>query len=199
MTLFNKIKWILGILMIFVLIIATNLIDRNNYLRVKDSVVTIYEDRLVAKDMIYELLKTVHLKEIATIKSDSAFYAKNNTKTNIEFNLVLERFKDTRLTREEEKVLTQLTEDFEALQSNETAFQTTNYQENEKLLETISQIKEKLHELGKIQVTEGSRQMSISQRAMDSVELFTRIEIYILIALAIIIQIIVIYKPKEEE
>ena len=54
MTFFNKIKWTLGILMVFVLIVTTNLIDRNNFVRVKDSVVSIYEDRLVAKNLILE-------------------------------------------------------------------------------------------------------------------------------------------------
>jgi hypothetical protein len=47
MTVFNRLKWILGILMVFVVILATNLLDRNNFLRVRDSVVAIYEDRLV--------------------------------------------------------------------------------------------------------------------------------------------------------
>ncbi|PKP42222.1 MAG: chemotaxis protein, partial [Bacteroidetes bacterium HGW-Bacteroidetes-12] len=44
----------------------------------------------------------------------------------------------------------------------------------------------------------GSRQMSISKRALDTVELFTQIEIYVLVFLAIVIQIIVMYKPKEK-
>ena len=60
---YNKLKWILGILMVFVLIIATNLIDKNNFVRVRDSVVTIYEDRLVANDLIFEMLKSVQEKE----------------------------------------------------------------------------------------------------------------------------------------
>lgn len=38
--------------------------------------------------------------------------------------------------------------------------------------------------------------MSISKQALDTVELFTQIEIYILVLLAIIIQIIVMYNPK---
>lgn len=40
--------------------------------------------------------------------------------------------------------------------------------------------------------------MSISKKAIDSVELFTQIEIYLLIFLAIVIQIIVMYNPKKE-
>jgi len=40
--------------------------------------------------------------------------------------------------------------------------------------------------------------MSITKRALDSVELFTQIEIFILVFLAIVIQIIVMYNPKEK-
>ena len=62
MNFFNKIKWILGILIVFVLIITTNLIDRNNFVRVRDSVVTIYEDRLIVKGIIYDISKTIQEK-----------------------------------------------------------------------------------------------------------------------------------------
>lgn len=73
MTFFNKIKWVLSILMVFVLIVTTNLIDRNNFIRVKDSVVTIYEDRLIAKDLIFEMSKAVQEKEVAVAASDTTF------------------------------------------------------------------------------------------------------------------------------
>src|SRR5690606_29299306 len=74
MAFYNKIKWILGILMVFVLIITTNLIDRNNFIRVRDSVVTIYEDRLIANDLIFEISKLVQEKEMAVAMSDSVFF-----------------------------------------------------------------------------------------------------------------------------
>jgi hypothetical protein len=73
MTFYNKIKWVLGILMVFVLIVATNLIDRSNFIQVRDSVVTIYEDRLIANDLIFEISKLVQEKEIAVALSDSIF------------------------------------------------------------------------------------------------------------------------------
>lgn len=82
MTFLNKIKWILGILLVFVLIVTTNLIDRNNFVRVRDSVVTIYEDRLIAKELIYEMSKLVNTKEIALIAKDSSFFNKKNQTLN---------------------------------------------------------------------------------------------------------------------
>mgnify|MGYP006207280059 CR=1 FL=1 len=67
MNFYDKIKWVLGILMVFVLIITTNLLDRNNFVRVKDSVVSIYEDRLIANDLIFEISNSIKQKEIAIV------------------------------------------------------------------------------------------------------------------------------------
>jgi hypothetical protein len=46
----NKIKWSVGLLLVIVLIVSTNFIDQNNFQRIQDSVTSIYEDRLIAKD-----------------------------------------------------------------------------------------------------------------------------------------------------
>ncbi len=62
----------------------------------------------------------------------------------------------------------------------------------------LQSLKSNLNDLSKIQLSEGSRQMSISKKAIDTVELFTQIEIYVLVFLAIVIQIIVMYNPKNK-
>ena len=79
MTLFEKVKWVLGILLIFVVVLTTNLVDRGNFNRIKNSVVTIYEDRIVANDLIFEISTLVHEKELAFRTSDSDFFNKLGT------------------------------------------------------------------------------------------------------------------------
>ena len=44
---FDKLKWLLIIGVVFALVLATNLIDRRNFRNINDSVVSIYQDRLV--------------------------------------------------------------------------------------------------------------------------------------------------------
>jgi hypothetical protein len=61
----------------------------------------------------------------------------------------------------------------------------------------ILEVKEGLYKLAKIQVREGRNQMLISRNAMKEVELFTSIEIYLMIFLAIAVQIIIMYRPSE--
>ena len=197
MTFYNKIKWILGILMIFVLIITTNLIDKNNFIRVRNSVVTIYEDRLIANDLIFEMFKTVHQKELAVTTSDSTFFHNQNLKVNDNLQFLVSRYEQTRLTSEEAKVFEDLKGNVQSLINSESRFTNSDYSDNSQIINDIEKLKNNLDELSKIQLDEGSRQMSISKRAVDTVELFTQIEIYILVFLAILIQIIVMYKPKE--
>ena len=86
----------------------------------------------------------------------------------------------------------------ETLSKSENTFVQSKFAQKSTLNSQISNVKENLYDLSEIQLNEGKKQMSISKKAIDSVELFTQLEIYVLIFLAIIIQIIVIYKPKED-
>lgn len=196
---YNKLKWILGILMVFVLIIATNLIDKNNFVQVRDSVVTIYEDRLVANDLIFEMLKSVQQKELAVSLSDSTFFDTKNATVNHDLETLVSRFEQTKLTSKEETVFQDLKGNVTLLLDSETKLLNSNYNDNSEVVNHIENLKTNLNDLSKIQLTEGRRQMSISKRALDTVELFTQIEIFILVFLAIVIQIIVMYNPKEKE
>ncbi|MDC6405515.1 MULTISPECIES: MCP four helix bundle domain-containing protein [Maribacter] len=197
MTILNKIKWVLGILMIFVLILATNLIDRNNFLRVKDSVITIYEDRLVVNDIIFEFSQYVHEKEIAMIEKDSTFYGGRNLEIDDKMQTLVRRYSETKLTKEEERIFNDFRENLEELESQEVAYVQNDMAEGSALGSKIDRVKENLHDLSKIQLSEGGRQMNISKKAVDSVDLFTRLEIYVLIFLAIIVQVIILYDPKK--
>lgn len=198
MTFFNKIKWILGILMVFVLIVTTNLIDRNNFIRVKDSVVSIYEDRLVAKNLILDISNSIHKKEIAVALTDSVFFENSNNGENKNIQNLISKFETTKLTKEESETFSDLKENLNQLNKTESEFVKSSYTSKDDMFKQISKIKKNLEDLSKIQLLEGSKQMSISKKAIDSVELFTQIEIYLLIFLAIVIQIIVMYNPKKE-
>ncbi len=197
MAFYDKVKWVLGILMVFVLIVATNLIDRNNFLRVKDSVVTIYEDRLVVNDLIFEMSKAIQEKELASIKSDSVFFLTENKKINKDLQNNILKYEETKLTAKEVKVFNNLKQNLKNVNDLELLLIKNKFDNNKGLEKAIIRVKENLYQLSKIQLNEGGRQMSISKKAIDTVELFTQLEIYILIFLAIVIQIIVIYKPKE--
>lgn len=195
MGIYDKLKWILGICMIFVLIITTNLIDKNNFVRVRDSVITIYEDRLKADELIFKMLEIVHSVELELIKSDS-LETKHIGLTKLQ--TLISKFEQTKLTSEEAKIFSDLKENTTSLQDIEVSLAVKNLAEKNNLHGLINEIKINLRDLSKIQLDEGSRQFSIINRAVETVELFTQIEIYILVFLGVLVQIIVMYNPKKK-
>lgn len=199
MTLYNKIKWVLGILMVLGLIALTNLIDRNNFVRVKDSIVTIYEDRIVANDLIFEMSESIHKKEVAMATTDSLYFMDKNHQANNKLEDLISRFEQTKLTKGESNIFKKFKNNFKELKKIEKIYIESNLVKNTSLNNKITDLKNNLSSLSKIQLDEGRRQMSISKKAIDTVELFTQIEIYILIFLAIIVQIVVMYNPKKDK
>jgi hypothetical protein len=196
MSFFNKIKWILGILMVFGIIAATNLIDKNSYLRMKKSVETIYEDRLLAKGYIFDIIVEVNEKEVAIARGDTAFFSTKNESISLKIQDLVDRFSQTKLTQKEETVLRDFVLHLEELEGFERAYQKNGYADNKEVVRQLELINQDLRILSDIQLKEGENQLNISKKAIEDVELFTKIEIYVLIALALIIQIIVMYYPS---
>ena len=198
MAFYNKIKWILGILIVFVLIMATNLIDRNNFLQVKQSVETLYEDRLVAYDILFEMTNIIHWKEVAIGNSTSNSFLRDNQKSNEQIKNLVARFEQTKLITNENYLFNNLKNNLDLLVKKESKMIQSNFVDKSPVQDQILIVKEDLYGLSKIQLEEGRNQLSISKKAIDMVELFTQIEIYVLILLAVIIQIIILYNPKKE-
>ena len=104
----KRLKWVAALLIVFLLIIATNLVDRQHFRRVKESVVTIYEDRLVVKDLIFELKLLVEQKRLALLTEDDSFFAEKSAEVNESIEDLIERFYATELTAEERDYLNAL-------------------------------------------------------------------------------------------
>ena len=189
MEIINKIKWALTLLLVFFSILATNLIDKNNFRKIKTSVVTIYEDRIVANDLIFEYLLLTHEKELALAASDQTFFSQRNPEVNQELNRVTEQYEATKLTKDEAISFGALREDLDQLMVMEESINISTPKEAYRLL--LSDIKKNLDKLAQNQLEEGRKQMTMSRNTFKEVESFTRIENYCLIALAILIPIII--------
>tara|TARA_R110002050_G_scaffold69210_2_gene149766 strand:+ start:21063 stop:21671 length:609 start_codon:yes stop_codon:yes gene_type:complete len=198
MAILNKLKWIFGIVLIFLIILATNLIDRDNFLRIKDSTASIYEDRLIAKSIIYDLSNHLHRKEIALITGDSSFFQNENSTLNSHISECVNQFSSTKLTQKEKITFDDLKLSLQNLEDQEKDLFQGNPQAKSKQLKQIDEIKTKLNTLANIQMEEGKRQVMISEKAMSSIELFTQMEIYVLLGLAILVQILIMYKPRTD-
>lgn len=194
MSVFSKIRWVASILLVFFIVLITNLIDKENFNKLNHSVTTIYEDRIVASDLLFELARLMRKKEVAIVSADKTFPENENTKLNQEVNKFIERYNQTKMTEKEKSVFNQLKDELAILirveQKNENS-------RREKALTSIEKINQHVYDLSKIQLQESRQQVYISNKAMNSIDLFTQFEIIFLIAMAILIQIIIFYKPKD--
>ncbi|WP_186755631.1 MCP four helix bundle domain-containing protein [Echinicola salinicaeni] len=194
MTIFNKIKWSASILLVFIIVLTTNLIDRDNFHSMSNSVKTIYEDRIVASDLLFEMSQLIHQKEMAIISSDSSFFTKQSSFVNEELDNYIQQYNMTKLTEKEAFLFEQLKEEIATLKQIEN---NSHQADHNQLLETIDRINQRLHDLSKIQLEESRRQVYISDKAQNTINFFTQGEIILLILLSILIQVIIFYKPKE--
>lgn len=195
MTLFNKLKWVLGIALIFLLILTTNLIDRQNFMIVRNSIETIYADRLVAQNIVYNLSRQIGLKEMTYNQVEGNGLAGDLNKINTKIENQIALFADTKLTPTEEIVFGRLKSSLQTLQQQESAL-LAGQKTVQDLVAPLDRIHEELDELSAIQIQEGKRELLESQKAIGSADLFTQLEIAILIVIAIAVQVIILYTPK---
>jgi hypothetical protein len=196
MTLLKKIKWTIGILMLFLLILATNLIDRSNFIKVKESISSIYEDRLVANDILFKMSGFLNEKKFAILSNDTPNMRSTLKQTIKLINSQVDKFEETTLTREEGTLLFQLKESRDGLISISEELVISS---NERIISLLDNMNESIFLLADIQLTEGDKQLEKAERAIEKIELFTQMEIYILIVLAIVVQIIIMYQPNGKD
>lgn len=198
MTVFEKIKWVVAILFVFLIILATNLIDQKNFLKVEEAIENIYEDRLLAKELLMGLTIQFHEKELSYALNDSVYLETQNDAINSDIIRILQIFEKATETRNENMVLHKLNENHSQLIQLESNGSSDDKVYNKKYSVLFSAINENIKELSMIQVKEGRNQKLRAQDAVNSVKLFTKIEIYLLVFLGLIIQIIILYQPKKK-
>lgn len=200
----NKIMWVGGLLFIFLLVLATNLIDRRHIKDVRASVSRIYKDRLIVKNLIYNISNLTEEKRIAFLLSDSSFYSTKSTTINDSIYTLIDKFSNTRLTSNETRYLERLYDNFKEVEAMENQILTNkaileDKEWKEKMKTNLFRLRKNLNSLSDIQIDEGKRELARVNRAFNTIDLFTNIEIAFLVLIGIIAQIIVLYPLKKEK
>lgn len=196
MIILNKLKWVAGVLLIFLIVLTTNLIDKDNFTKLRNSVISIYEDRVVASDIIFDIAILMQEKEIAIATSDSSFMGGKNAEYNQKIQDLISRYEQTKLTSREQEVLIRLKDNFD--QTIKLEQDLADQPDKTALFQRIDAVVHNLYNLSKIQLKEGERQMLMSNKTMETIDLFTKVEIIFLILMAVIIQVIILYKPGKD-
>lgn len=196
MRLLDKLKWLLIVGVVFSLVLATNLIDRRNFRNINDSVVSIYEHRLVVKNTILDMATAINQKEVSFLTKDTASIKAKNEKLNDALKGDLLKFDPTSVTDREAEILEQLEKNLTLMFESESQLLQNQFATLDDYKGIIAKVNSNMDVLAHIQMEEGKRQFINSKRNLASVELFTELEIYFLILFAAIALIIIFRKTK---
>ncbi|MCB9187859.1 MAG: MCP four helix bundle domain-containing protein [Flavobacteriales bacterium] len=196
----KRLKLITATLMVFILILATNLIDQGNFQQISNSTAQIHNDRVVALEIIYNLREEIYKKEIA-LSSDSSDL--NQSQVNASISNYIKLYEVTSMKDEELKLFDDLKgniDDLETLETEIAIIQSEhgdygNYTQLAK--EELAKIKSNLEQLILTQTNESRKKVYETKYFVNISELFTNIEIIVLIVLSLII-IIAVFLPKSK-
>lgn len=192
MSLYNRINIGLALAIVFLLVFATNRLDKRHFETVQNTVISLHTDRVIAQDLIYKMNLIIYNKQLSLLGENSKNVSNN---LNDDFNLLIENFSETKLTKKESQIFEKLQGDFKTL----TNLETKKLENKEELLANINIIKSDLIKLSEIQIKESKSLTSIAQKSLDTTNLMSNLEIGFLVLIGLIIQFTIFYRVKKSK
>ncbi len=190
----NKIKMIAALALVFLLVIATNMMDNHHFEVVRKTLKTVYEDRLLAKGYIYKMSEQLQRKHMALLTGEDLI--RETQAANDSLQVLVGLYSATKLTSQEAGQFSELRDDLNALSGIESRWMEGEPANRDDVAPLYAKLESNLAALAEIQVVEGKRQIDYSNRAIANSDMISKIEIGVLIAIGLIIQILIIYNPS---
>lgn len=199
-TLKQKIKSVIALFIVFLMILATNMMDNNHFAFVQKSFKSIYHDRLVVSDYIFRISRLVEAKRARAndIKLTEEYGLDNHATDSID--QLIQNYVTTKFSRDEELYFTSLKKNIVELKKLERALAnaTTPAEISQPLYSLnhqVSLIQDDLTNLSAIQLVEAKGLFDSSNRLIHNSYLISRLEIAFLIIIGSLILILITIKP----
>lgn len=186
--------------MAFLLVLGSNRLDQRHFSTIQTTVNSVYKDRVVVQDIIYQLNNIFHRKELR-------FLLKDNLKSSISENQkvegLLSDFETTELTAKESKLLGELKVQFSSLRELEhkmsTSFPETVENNDIEAIKTLKQIEEKLDGLSQIQLQQSGQLTQLSNKSLGMNILLSKLEVAFLVIIGIAMLTLIFYPIKQSD
>lgn len=185
----QRIQFALALLMVILLVFATNQIDRHHFENAQEILRSVHEDRLVALGYIYELDQLMDEKQVNYALADSTESA-SSSGLNASMDAIIAKYKATRLTPDEAAYFEKLQRSIDRLKELE---QSTPLHASGALPSSLASVHDNIHSyldaLAEIQQGEGRRMTEIAQESLDQNAFMSRIEMGLVILIGIVLQV----------
>ncbi len=203
-TLWQKLKAVTALVVVFLLVLATNLMDKNHFDVVEDALTTVYKDRLMAKDYLYKISRQLQQKRNVLQNADLKEIQSTIEAADDSIQTLMNLYEQTRMTSSERRYLEDLKEVEKGLIKKEselfnTLDETSASAAKQRLIGVHEEMIANIDELFEIQMKEGKRQIDHSNRAIAQSNFIARLEIGALIVIGLIIQFFIFFRPSRDD
>ncbi|AFD05700.1 MCP four helix bundle domain-containing protein [Solitalea canadensis] len=182
------------LVLVFVIVLAKNIIDRNNVLELGDSFSAVYKDRLMAESYIYHFSDHLYQKKLllATNQNMDGGVKQSLDRHNKEINDIITKYDETKLTEIESNYFKEFKKNLHDLMALETDYLSKASSTTKQLIDQQFTVAlSNLNQLSTIQTAEGKKLMEGSQKIISESTLLTKLELAILIIIGLIIQVLI--------
>jgi hypothetical protein len=183
----EKIRTILGLVMVILLVFITNRLDQKHFEDVQGTITTIYEDRVVAQYDLFQLTNLLYDHQLKMSEGEIVAFDKNG-----EVDRVMTEYGQTTLTKREEEIFGRLKENLNKLSASEFIPQGPATET------AFARIHENLEELSAIQVKESKTLKIQAQDSLDSSNLMSNMEMILIIIFGVVLQFVLFSGRKRK-
>lgn len=195
----QRIRAGVALVIVFLLIIATNQIDSHHFSIVRNTLTTVYEDRILVKNYIYNISRLLDKKQNALRFENPGQLDSLNSASNDSIRTLVSKFAKTYLTEQEAVHFQSLENSLNSLFNYELQLNTEIVDDKLPTIDVIDnyydRIFQDLDALSKIQIEESQREIMQSNKSIDTSDLISKIEIGVLIFIGILLQLLIFLKP----
>lgn len=189
----------LAMVSVFIMVLVISIMNKRHVLDLEYSLTTIYDDRLMAENHIFNLSKKIYQKKIL-LNADEDRLMMSRIHINDSINLLIADYEETKLTMDEAFQLKKLKSSLGKAELFENQFVYSSSAEHRNVLnpELRAQyeiILADLEGLAMLQLHEGQKLIDQSHRIAASSNVTTRLEVGLLIILGLMTHIIFAARP----
>lgn len=179
--------------MAFLLVLGSNRLDKRHFETVQNTVNSVFQDRVVVQDIIYQLNKIFHAKELELARTGQfTLHDSRNDK----IRQLLDDFAKTELTSKESNLLSDLDLAFETLVKVEEPNGDVSKDLTVRVGRQLDEIQKKLDGLAQIQLNESGQLTQLSNKSLGMNTLMSNLEIAFLILIGLLMLALIFYPNK---
>lgn len=178
----------------FLLVLGSNRLDQRHFSTIQTTVNSVYKDRVVVQNFIYQLTTIFHRKELRLISNDNTRPIEGE---NEKVEALLMHFGATQLTPKESNLFEELKGQFNALLELENIIAKTPIEKSSKVFNAtqkeLEAIKSSLGGLANIQLQESGQLVHLSNKSLGMNILLSKLEIAFMVVIGIAMLALIFY------